>query len=545
MSEADPLAEFAGLPQLVDLRSLEPYAANARTHSPEQIEQIKESFRRFGFVGVVAYDESGLAIGHGRQLAALEMWEAGEIVMGPGKREPLPAWHAPAVDISGLSDDERRALIIADNKLALNAGWDEATLRAEIEALAELDFDMPVLGFDEAELKRLIEGEPDGAARGGATGGLANEFLIPPFSVLNAREGWWQDRKRQWIALGIESEVGRGENLLRFSDTLKEPDPVKRAAPKSYGTQAWVQDTIGDDAGLSANQSGTSIFDPVLCELVYRWFAPKGGRVLDPFAGGSVRGIVAAALGRAYTGIDLRPEQIEANAAQWPAVSARLPAPIEGEALIEPVWLAGDSSDLLSAAPEAEADQVGEGHDLVFSCPPYGDLEVYSDDPADISTLSIAEFDIAYERIIRRAIARLADNRFACFVVGDYRDKRGFYANFVAKTIDCFQRNGALLYNEIILLTAIGSLPIRMAKQFRSTRKCGKTHQNVLVFCKGDPRKATEACGPVDCSAALAEVEPDDESGAQTPPEASPEADATERGASGGFGDFEVVGGEV
>lgn len=59
---------------------------------------------------------------------------------------------------------------------------------------------------------------------------LAQTFSYPPFSVLNAREGWWQERKRQWLALGIKSEVGRGENLLGMSDTMLEPDPEKRAA---------------------------------------------------------------------------------------------------------------------------------------------------------------------------------------------------------------------------------------------------------------------------------------------------------------------------
>ena len=164
---------------------------------------------------------------------------------------------------------------------------------------------------------------------------------------------------------------------------------------------------------------------------------------------------------------------------------------------------------MLSAA--AEPDQIGEGFDMIFSCPPYGDLEIYSDDPADISNMESKEFNVAYARIIRRAVDRLADNRFACFVVGDYRDKRGIYRNFVSRTIEAFQHAGAMLYNEAILVTAAGSLPIRAAKQFRTTRKLGKTHQNILIFVKGDPRKATEACGPVDVSGALADIEPEDE----------------------------------
>jgi hypothetical protein len=169
-----------------------------------------------------------------------------------------------------------------------------------------------------------------------------------------------------------------------------------------------------------------------------------------------------------------------------------------------PDWRCGDSGEVLGTL-DLKAD-------LVFSCPPYGDLEVYSDDPADISTMGVEEFDQRLREIVAAAIDRLADNRFAVFVVGDYRSKGpGFYRNFVSKTIDAFQNAGALLYNEMILVTSVGSLPIRAAKQFRTTRKAGKTHQNVIVFCKGDPRKATEALGPVDVSAALAMIEPEDD----------------------------------
>lgn len=226
--------------------------------------------------------------------------------------------------------------------------------------------------------------------------------------------------------------------------------------------------------------SGTSVFDPVLCELAYRWFCPPVGHILDPFAGGSVRGIVASALGRAYTGIDLSARQIEANREQAAAI-----VPDN-----QPTWIVGDSAEIATLAP-------GE-YDLIFSCPPYADLEVYSDDPRDISTMDYAGFHEAYRGIIAAAVGLMKPDRFACVVVGDIRDKRGLYRNFVSHTIDAFESAGAMLYNEAILVTAVGSLPIRVGKQFSVSRKLGKTHQNVLVFVKGDPRKATDACGIVD-----------------------------------------------
>ena len=105
---------------------------------------------------------------------------------------------------------------------------------------------------------------------------LRDKFIEPPFSVLDTKTGNWQRRKKLWTQKGIKSEVGRQENLLKFSATLLQ------------------------------NQSGTSIFDPALCEVLYNWFCPDNGTILDPFAGGSVRGIVANYLGYKYTGIDIR-----------------------------------------------------------------------------------------------------------------------------------------------------------------------------------------------------------------------------------------------
>jgi DNA modification methylase len=223
---------------------------------------------------------------------------------------------------------------------------------------------------------------------------------------------------------------------------------------------------------LESTSSGTSIFDPVLCELAYRWFCPDGGLVLDPFAGGSVRGVVASKLGYQYVGIELRAEQVAANRVQADDICQD---PV-------PVWVNGDSMNLDSLANDVEAD-------LVFSCPPYADLERYSDDPKDLSTMPYEAFVSAYRAIISKAVAKLKDNRFVCLVVGDIRDKKGFYRNFVGDTVQAVEDAGATLYNEAILVTAVGSLPIRVGKQFSTGRKLGKTHQNVLVFYKGDPKK--------------------------------------------------------
>jgi hypothetical protein len=290
--------------------------------------------------------------------------------------------------------------------------------------------------------------------RPSSRGPVADAFVEPPFTVLDARSGDWQDRKRAWAAMGIQGEVGR--------------------SAKAYNIHDWADANAG---GPKADGDGTSIFDPVICELAYRWFCPEGGQVLDPFAGGSVRGIVAGALGRKYWGCDLRTEQIAANEAQADSIGVDP----------RPVWVCGNSKDTLADAPPA---------DLVFTCPPYGDLERYSDDESDLSAMSWTGFSIAYRLILTRAVAKLRDNRFACLVVGNFRDPRtGLYRDLVGETVAAMTTAGLGYYNEAVLVTSVGSASMRVTKQFNAGRKLCKTHQNVLVFIKGDWRRAVAALG--------------------------------------------------
>jgi DNA modification methylase len=235
----------------------------------------------------------------------------------------------------------------------------------------------------------------------------------------------------------------------------------------------------GGFGGQSTATSGTSIFDPVLCELLYRWFSPAAGSIFDPFAGGSVRGIVASKLGRLYCGIELRPEQIAANEQQAETIC-------KGDAQ-PPIWIEGDSTN----AKELTA---GGSFDFMMACPPYADLEQYSEDPRDLSNMPYEKFCEAYAAIIAAGLELLKPDRFACYVIGDVRCPDGFYRGLPEFTVKAFEQAGARKYNEAILVTAVGSLPIRIGKQFNAGRKLGKTHQNVLIFCKGDPKRAAEAC---------------------------------------------------
>lgn len=218
------------------------------------------------------------------------------------------------------------------------------------------------------------------------------------------------------------------------------------------------------------NLTGTSIFDPVLCEIIYNWFCIKGGIVFDPFAGGSVRGVVAEMLDRKYIGIDLSERQIDANQ-------------INADRLgVCPAWHCDDSKNADAYLPDGSAD-------LVFSCPPYHNLEKYSDHPLDLSNMNYADFIEAYREIISIACRKLKENRFAVFVVGDIRDSKGAYRDFISHTKRIFRDCGLFLYNEIILLEQYATAPLRAGITFAAGRKTTKVHQNVLVFYKGNMKE--------------------------------------------------------
>jgi len=127
--------------ELWPLDRLKPYERNARTHSSDQVAQIAASIVEFGFTNPILVDSNdGIVAGHGRFTAAQE----------------LGLKTVPVVVLDHLSERQRKAYILADNKLALNAGWDADLLRGELQDLAELDFEMPLLGWSEDELSDLL-----------------------------------------------------------------------------------------------------------------------------------------------------------------------------------------------------------------------------------------------------------------------------------------------------------------------------------------------------------------------------------------------------
>lgn len=130
--------------QLVDIEKLIPYVNNARTHSPEQVKKLRSSMREFGFINPVIIDsEYNVIAGHGRLLAA--------------KEENIA--EVPCVFVDHLSEAQKKAYILADNRMAMDAGWDEELLKVEIEALQGMDFDVALTGFSDDDLADLFVGD--------------------------------------------------------------------------------------------------------------------------------------------------------------------------------------------------------------------------------------------------------------------------------------------------------------------------------------------------------------------------------------------------
>lgn len=440
---------------------------NYRIHGEENKRLIRKSLSECGAGRSIVIDRDNVMIaGEGVYEQAQDLGLKVRIIESDGKE-------LIAIKRTDLStEDERRKLLaFADNHTS-------DTSKFDFSALVE-DFGVGLLddwNFDLDDFNVEVDSSADETK--GRVGSLKKRFIIPPFSILDTKLGQWQERKRAWLELGIKSEEGREDNITyaRSSQSPHVYEIRNNIRAKTGVDPSWDELTEYCKNNNIPMMEGTSIFDPVLCELAYRWFNVDNGIILDPFAGGSVRGIVAAKLGYRYHGVDLRPEQIKANYDN----AAQIQPPFTEDEC--PVWKCGDSCEI-------DKHYQGLIADMIFSCPPYADLEVYSDNPKDLSTMNYEDFKAAYYTIIQKSCVILKENRFAVFIVGEVRDKNGVYYNFVPDTIKAFQNAGLSYYNEMILVNQIGSLAMRVSNQFNNSRKIGKHHQNVLVFYKGDVKK--------------------------------------------------------
>ena len=345
-------------------------------------------------------------------------------------------------DARGLSEEEKQAFVVIDNVSdgkwdfdVLANGWD-----VDFEAWGLVDWS------NDTEAEDTDFDDEQGANKESeeqANRQLKDVFVVPPFSILDTRQGYWQEQKKAWRELINDKGETRQGTLFKSSG-----DPVSDKHKAVSG--------------------GVSLLDPVLAEISIKWFGFTGCKTFDCFAGDSVFGFVSDYLGNEFTGIELRQEQADLNNNRLQSSKSK--------------YICDDGQNVLKHIEE-------QSQDLLFSCPPYYDLEVYSDLENDASNQKTYE---GFLQILKNAftssIKCLKENRFAVIVVGDVRAKDGFYYDFIGDVKRIFIDNGMRLYNELILIEMIGTLMLRVGASMKN-RKIGKCHQNVLVFFKGDPKE--------------------------------------------------------
>lgn len=329
------------------------------------------------------------------------------------------------IKFENLSEEKKKEFIVKDN---VGYGeWDFDLLLEDWDKNLVIDWGLdlpkPKHKFDE-EIKTR----------------LADRFTVPPFTVLDTRQGDWQKRKKDWKALINDNGESR-ENTLGGGR--------------------------GDKDIYNSMNGGVSLLDPVISEVVCQWFAPEKANILDPFAGDTVFGYVSSYLGHSFTGIEIREEQAKLN----------------NERTCEKAkYICDDGQNVLKHIQE-------NSQDMIFSCPPYFDLEEYSNLENDASNQETYEdFIKILDNAFTDSIRCLKDNRFAVIIVGDLRDKEGFYYNFHEDIKFIFNKNGMRLYNELILIEPIGLNAMRANATMRS-RKVPKVHQNILVFFKSEDKR--------------------------------------------------------
>jgi DNA modification methylase len=263
---SDYKSEAAGyLVELRPLESLIPYARNARTHSDAQVAQIAASITEFGFTNPVLADAKGIVAGHGRVLGAQRVYSAGGVIKRPNG-ELLPAGTVPVLDCTGWSDAQRRAYILADNQLALNAGWDIELLKVEVSDLQADAFPLELVGFDDAELKKLLAPPKND--------GLADPDEVPDLqadAVTRAGDVWVLGRHRLLCGDATNSEhVARLLAGAQLDLVLTDP-PYCSGGFQEAGKRSGSVGTRGE--AMIANDTLSTRGYQALVKTVFERFA--------------------------------------------------------------------------------------------------------------------------------------------------------------------------------------------------------------------------------------------------------------------------------
>ena len=347
----------------------------------------------------------------------------------------------PIILADEWTEEQKNEFLIKDNVGFGEWNWDE--LKSDWDMQLLCDWGMEIPQFDEVKLEAKEDKEIEAIQK------LEDKFIVPPFSILNTREGYWQERKRYW-------------NVL-IGDNGESRDDIKskvNANVTNWNNKPYKGGVIRDNS--------ISILDSVLAEIINKWFGFEKCKTFDCFAGDSVFGYVSSYMGNSFTGIELRQEQSDLNNERIKGFNSK--------------YICDDGRNILNHIEE-------NSQDLLFSCPPYFDLEVYSDLSNDASNQKeYKDFLNIVNVAFSNSIKCLKDNRFAVITVGDIRDKKGFYYRFVDDIKDIFKRNGVLLYNELILIQSVGNGALR-ANRYMGSRKVVKMHEQILVFYKGNPKE--------------------------------------------------------
>lgn len=397
------------------LGEIKPNPKNPRVIKKRQFDKLVKSLKEFPEMTQlrpIVVDENNVILGGNMRFRAMQK-------LGEKTTE--------VIKVTGLTEDQKREFIIKDNVPFGEWDWEELANSWDAEKLNDWGLDAPD--------KSWLNDE---------TTPLSDDFIVPPLSILDTRLAGWKNRCQMWDSV-VDGRLGRPENGL------------------GVGLANLYVNMGKTNPNLT---KGTSVFDPVLCELMYRWFNVEGGSILDPFAGGATRGVVAAMLGYDYMGVDLRSEQVSENQSQYRELGDRPTGHAE--------WQVGNSKDIGSICCDRKFD-------MVFSCPPYLDLEKYSGDEDDLANMSHEQFYRVYEQIIASSAKLLKPNRFAVFVVGNVREKGFAQSLLVERTIKAFIDAGMAFYNHLILINPMALKAITCRKSM-GTRKVGLVHQDVLVF---------------------------------------------------------------
>ena len=392
---------------------------------------------------------------------------------------------APVIKASELTEAEQREFIIKDN---VGFGeWDMDMLANEWDTEELTDWGLDVWN-DNPDWGGSDNTGASGAGSGSQPQSLNDIFIIPPFSILDSRQGYWQSRKKMWRnIIGDMGQSRQGKLVqsveLQYKDLYTKTAEHRKTLGISFKEylEKYVPKEVKQKEAQKVLSTGVSLFDPVLAEILCKWFTPyKGAKIFDCFAGDTQKGLVFGTCGYEFKGVELRQEQVDINN----EVIAERGLPIS--------YVCDDGQNVANHFDP-------ESQDLLFSCPPYFDLEVYSDMPNDASNQdTYDEFIAILDKAFKEAYTCLKPNRFAVVVLGDVRSKsNGVYYDFGGDVKRIFKEAGAYLYNELILIEMSSSVALR-AQKYMESRKVAKMHQNVLVFYKGDPTQIRNEFPPIE-----------------------------------------------